>query len=179
MRALPLFGQDLKLGRDATSDDFTTPAHVVDVLHRFAGAEGIGLDPATNPTSLVKARTKIMLPDDGLAIDWRSRGLVWCNPPYSAPEPWVFKGLSTADEVAFLVKQDTATEWGRHLMSRGYVAVFFDQRLKFTLNGQRTVGANFSSMCVYRGPRATRFSSFFAELGTAVPLPALRLGRDS
>lgn len=25
--------------------------------------------------------------DDGLANDWE--GLVWCNPPYSTPEPWV------------------------------------------------------------------------------------------
>ncbi len=169
MRPLNLFGPELELGRPATTDDLTTPAHVVEVLHRFST---VGLDPCSNRTSLVRALVTVMLPDNGLAYDWRGRGLVWCNPPYSDPWPWVEKGLASADEIVYLVKQDTATKWGEHLTKRCNVLVLcHPPRLSFSLDGQGVLTANFSSAFFYRGPRPQRFAEHFGELGTPLALP--------
>ena len=37
----------------------------------------------------IPAKNHYSLKDDGLLQDWY--GLVWCNPPYSNPKPWVDK----------------------------------------------------------------------------------------
>lgn len=119
MRPLDLFEPVRELGRQPTSDDHTTPRKIVNVLDQFGE---VGLDPATNPTAHVRARTKVMLPDDGLAISWSGHGLVWCNFPYSDPLPWVKKGLAEADEILFLSSTQTGTGWGARLMRGGSAA---------------------------------------------------------
>lgn len=50
--------------------------------------------------ALVPAHKYYTMEDDGLAQDWF--GLVWCNPPYSKPSPWVDKWLSHGNGLALL-----------------------------------------------------------------------------
>lgn len=167
MRPLNLFEPVRELGRPATTDDFTTPLEIVQVLDQYGE---VGLDPATNATSHVRARRKVMLPEDGLELSWRHHGLVWCNPPYSDPLPWVKKGLGEADEIIYLLPTQTATEWGSRLMRGGKAACFLEHRVRFELDGVRQPGAQFSSMLVYAGPFRMEFAAVFAQLGTVVAL---------
>jgi hypothetical protein len=78
------------------NDVYATPRYVLDPLVRAFGR--IGLDPASHPISVVESDTAILLPEyapqivkgarrtvyaNGLHVDWRGHGLVFCNPPYS------------------------------------------------------------------------------------------------
>lgn len=185
MRPLSLFEENRELGREEVNNDLSTPPHVVAVLDAFAAesyseppmraitiSSGIGLDPCSNNTSLINARTKIMLPDNGLRANWRDHGLVWCNPPYDNPLPWVRKGLAEADEIIWLLKQDTSTEWGNNLMARAHADTLFLARVPFLRNGLPTKGGQFASAAYYFGPRVDRFIAHFSVFGPSRRLPA-------
>jgi hypothetical protein len=68
-------------------DDHYTPEDIFEALGLT-----FDLDPCA-PISggAVPARQAYSLPFDGLAASWF--GLVWVNPPYSKPSPWVDKWL--------------------------------------------------------------------------------------
>lgn len=166
-RPLDLFEPVRELGREPTTDDFTTPPEIVERLNVYGE---VGLDPATNATSFINARRKVMLPDDGLAIGWAGHGLVWCNPPYSDPLPWVKQGIEEADEAIYLLPTQTGTEWGARLLAGGTIACFYSSRVRFWLDGIRQPGAQFSSMIVGVRVDRRRFRAAFAPLGKVVLL---------
>lgn len=166
-RNLNLFEPVRELEREPTTDDFTTPLYIVDRLDVYGR---VGLDPATNATSHVKAIRRIMLPDDGLAHDWRGYGLVWCNPPYSDPLPWVKKAAREADQAIFLVPTQTAPEWGRRLLDAGNALCFVNHRIRFELDGVVQKGAMFSCMLVGIRVDLERFRYAFDLLGKVVAL---------
>lgn len=81
----------------STNDVYGTPKYILDPIVRCFGR--IGLDPASHPISVVESDTAVLLPEynpatvrgairtfygNGLHIDWRGHGLVFCNPPYSS-----------------------------------------------------------------------------------------------
>jgi len=80
-----------------TSDDYYTPKWIFDAL----GAT-FDLDVASPPGGLpfVPCRRYYTQDDDGLASPWE--GLVWMNPPYSKPAPWVEKFLRHGNGIALL-----------------------------------------------------------------------------
>jgi hypothetical protein len=45
----------------------------------------------------IPAKKHFWLEIDGLAQDWE--GLVWCNPPYSKPRPWIEKFMAHSNGV--------------------------------------------------------------------------------
>jgi phage N-6-adenine-methyltransferase len=71
--------------------------------------KGLGLtfdlDVAAPPGGVpwIPARRYFTEADDGLAQPWE--GVVWCNPPYSAPTPWC-KRFAEHDEMALLIRAD-------------------------------------------------------------------------
>jgi len=66
------------------------------------------LDPAHPPFEThVPCRKYYTVEDDGLAQDWD--GLVWLNPPYSKPAPWVEKWLNHGD--GLLLVQYSRAHW--------------------------------------------------------------------
>ena len=89
-----LFGQPQT---ELTSDDYYTPRWVFDALGlRF------DLDVASPPGGppFVPCHRYFTQEDDGLAQPWH--GLVWMNPPFSRPTPWVDRWLDHANGLALL-----------------------------------------------------------------------------
>ena len=94
-----------------TTDDVYTPPHIFERL----GLE-FDLDVCAPPGGLpwVPARRHYSVGDDGLTAPWE--GLVWMNPPYSDPAPWVKRWLAHPTGVAIVpfAKSDWFTDlWQR------------------------------------------------------------------
>ena len=79
------------------NDDLYTPPEVFDALNvQFdmdVCAPSGGLD-------WIPAKTFIDMQQDGLTSEWK--GVVWMNPPYSNPTPWVNKWLDHKNGFALL-----------------------------------------------------------------------------
>jgi len=113
------------------NDEFYTPAFIfealgleydVDVCAPFDGVPWI---PAAKHYSIA---------DDGLIQDWQ--GLVWCNPPYSKPTPWVDKFIFNANGVALV--PTSKARWFKRLWQEADGILMLDSAFKFErLDGQR------------------------------------------
>jgi hypothetical protein len=74
-------------GADPTTDQWYTPRWL---FQQMGVTFDIDVAAPTNPDHrTVPARRYYTEHDDGLTQPWT--GLVWCNPPYSHPEPWASK----------------------------------------------------------------------------------------
>lgn len=120
-------------------DSWTTPAEVIAaVLLATRGEscfEPFDVDPCSNDQSIVPASRKIALPEDGLSASWLPPAcfkplkpdqpwIVWLNPPFSDPKPWIAKARATMEEafsrdvrtmIVGIVKMDPSTEYFRML----------------------------------------------------------------
>jgi hypothetical protein len=113
----------------SASDEEYTPPEVWRIVLLSLGVEAFDLDPCSSPLATVPARRKVMLPDDGLQTDWSGK-LVWCNPPYSNPYPWVEK--LAQNRGVLLVTGDTSTVmWRDIIWERAHTVVFWYGRMRF------------------------------------------------
>lgn len=159
-----------------TSKDETwnTPAVVIDRLKK--GFAEIGLDPCDNATSITRAQISYRLDrgEDGLALSWKGRGLVFVNPPYGREiSKWASKAAKEAAqdetlEIVLLVPARVDTAWFTRLTSNCGGVCFLRGRLRF---GNATTGAPFPSAIVYHGPRLDLFIDTFKPAGALyIPL---------
>lgn len=91
--------------------------------------------------------------DDGLAQPWA--GLIWCNPPYSAPFPWC-RRYATHPEGIILLRADLSSG-GPYAAFTASDAMFVPfRRLQF-INGHGDTHGSvaFSTVLLARGPKAT------------------------
>ncbi len=108
-----------------TSDVAFTPPHIFDAL----GID-FDLDPAAPPGGVpwIPATSHYSEIDDGLLQPWH--GIVWLNPPYSNPRPWIEKLAAHGDGIA-LLPADTATGWWHDYVIGADAFVFLRGRLRF------------------------------------------------
>lgn len=80
-----------------TSDDWYTPQWIFESLNLT-----FQLDVCSPPSGVpwIPAQKYFSQKDDGLSQDWA--GLVWMNPPYSNPLPWVRKFIQHGNGVALV-----------------------------------------------------------------------------
>jgi hypothetical protein len=81
------WGQDR--AKTAQTDSRFTPLVLLDAITETLGP--IEFDPCCHPAALIKAKRKIMLPEDGLSANWSTAGLVYVNPPFSNLGAWLAK----------------------------------------------------------------------------------------
>jgi len=88
----------------ATTDDWYSPPWLFELM-----AVEFACDPASPPGGVpwIPARQHFSIEDDGLSQPWE--GLVWLNPPYSAPAPWCYKWAQHGDGVIVL-RADLSTK---------------------------------------------------------------------
>lgn len=171
-------------------NEWNTPPDFLSVVRRLDVQRRIGLDPCSNATSIVNARTSYTKRDDGLAQSWRGHGLVFVNPPYDFVDPWVAKGVAefvergmraplrrsavqshdaSRDQLLMLVTSKTDTRWFHDFALRFDRQCFVRGRLKFLRPVRRVnrVAGNgrFASLVLYAGEHGDAFETLFAPLG--------------
>lgn len=140
-----LFGVEDALDSDA----WYTPAWVFDGL----GVE-LDLDVAApaEPLPWIPAKHRYTVADDGLALPWF--GLVWCNPPYSAPTAWCRRWAEHPDGF-LLIRADLSTGGPFVAYSAASSLYVPAKRIQFVNgHGAGTGAVNFSSILLGRGATA-------------------------
>lgn len=89
--------------------------------------------------------------DDGLAQEWR--GLVWCNPPYSTPEPWADRMIEHGDGL-MLTHMPNNARWAVRAQ-RAASAVRLVQSMHFTRPNGVDQRPGYSLMLLAYGHAAT------------------------
>ena len=114
------------------NDEFYTPEFIFNALGlRYdvdvcAPAGGVPWIPANNHYSIAI---------DGLTQDWL--GMVWMNPPYSKPTPWVDKFIAHNHGVALV--PTSKARWFKRLWQEADGIVMLDNAFKFErIDGQRS-----------------------------------------
>jgi hypothetical protein len=128
------------------SDDWYTPAWIFDGL-------GITFDldvaAPDGGAPNVPARRYLTVADDGLLTPWE--GVVWCNPPYSAPTLWCRKWAAHPDG-CILIRADLSTSGPHAAWAAAHAAWLPAKRLQFESGSGKPSGAvNFSTVMLGRG----------------------------
>jgi phage N-6-adenine-methyltransferase len=91
------------------NDEMYTPAWIFEALDLTFDLD---VSAPAGGAPYVPCKKYYTIDDDGLVQDWQ--GLVWCNPPYSKPSPWVDKWLENANGIALLPLSGNS-KWFRKL----------------------------------------------------------------
>jgi phage N-6-adenine-methyltransferase len=135
--------------KDDVDDRATHPLHFAEIQERL-GLE-FTLDVAAAAHN-AKCPRYFDRKTDGLRQSWAGEA-VWCNPPYSAIEPWLIKAwaeaASTRGIVMLLPANRTEQKWWqRHVEPHrdrpgsGLRVEFLPGRMRFIKRGQLDVGPN-------------------------------------
>lgn len=133
---------------DGVDDRATHPIHFENFTERF-GEFSIDVAAAAHNTKCQRFYDRAM---DGLRQSWAGEH-VWCNPPYSAIEPWVRKAWveapGTRGIVMLLPANRTEQKWWqtqvephRDRLGGGLRVEFLPGRMRFIKAGQLDVGPN-------------------------------------
>lgn len=127
-------------------DRWQTPVEIFDALDLEFG---FYLDAAADERNALCSQY-LTEQDDALSRDWTSYGAIWCNPPYSAPPPWIRKAGEQCriqkQPVVMLLPADTSTGWfSEALQSVDEVRFVTDGRIGFINAGTGKPGKNGNS----------------------------------
>lgn len=168
-----------------THNEVMTPLSILEPVMRVLGP--IGLDPCSNPKSIVTSDTAIMLPEyapevaqfalrtvyaDGLQIVWCGHGLTWLNPPYSDPLMGLFLAKARDEaarggEVVALVPHRTANRYWPRTAGAADLKIELYDRVQHHGAKWRSP---FHQVLLYFGAR-TELALALATLGNAVIHP--------
>lgn len=164
------------------STSWCTPPKYAEALERFFSS-GIDLDPCSNIYSLVNAKIRYILPEDGLQKEWRYK-TIFVNPPYGADKErgttiknWIAKCEEAnrcydAEVVALIPVATNTRHWKDYIFGKASgICFLYDTRLKFWINGQcDDKGAPMSCAIVYWGSDVKRFIYIFSKFGAALDI---------
>ena len=172
----------MSAGRKINTQSVTwnTPSkYVIPITEFFGGV--IHLDPCSNSTSIVNAKTNYTLPIDGLKEDWNFP-TVFVNPPYgrdkernTSIKDWIAKAYNSHNihnnEIIMLIPVATNTKKKKnYIFGKSSAIVFlYDTRLKFLVDGiDDGKGAPMSCSLIYYGDNIDRFTKIFSVYGAVV-----------
>lgn len=119
---------ELDLGLEShiakTSDDYYTPPFIFESL-----GVTFDLDVAApvGGISWIPTKRYLTIADDGLATDWD--GLVWMNPPYSAPNNWIYKFVAHGNGLCLV--PTSKANWFKFIWENADGALVMQPSLKF------------------------------------------------
>ncbi len=94
-------------------DEWYTPAWIFKALQLTFDIDVCS--PLNLKHCVVPAYHRFTIKDDGLTQDWS--GLIWCNPPYSNPEPWAERMIEHGNGL-FLTSIPMNAEWAAKVWHR-------------------------------------------------------------
>jgi phage N-6-adenine-methyltransferase len=119
------------------SDEWYSPKIIFDKL----GIE-FDLDPShPNHKTDVPCKKYFTKEDDGLTQKWD--GVVWMNPPYSKPAPWVERWLTHQNGLALLPL--AKSKWFNHLMDSDAKFVLLPSTFKFNSPENKSISLMMAS----------------------------------
>ncbi len=129
------------------SDDWYTPRWIFDGMGMTFDLD---VDAPDGGAANVPARQFYTVADDGLLSDWR--GWVWCNPPYSDPQPWCRKWANHTPGGCILIRADLSTSGPFTAWNAADAAWVPSRRLQFESGAGHPSGSvNFSTILLGRG----------------------------
>jgi phage N-6-adenine-methyltransferase len=157
---------DIEQFTSQQTDEWSSPREIVEPLTEAIG--GFDLDPCSGAESSAFADETYTENDDGLRQDWE--GSVWVNPPYSEVQLWVNKAAQEvarghADQVMFLCKGDSSTNWWQSAASHADCVLAIDHRLSF---GDGENSAPFASHIFLFGDVTDALAQTLSEHGTVM-----------
>ncbi len=168
----------------STKKDWNTPIKYVNAIVSFFKEIGyeIELDPATNHNSLIPAKTKYILPVDGLNESWDFKS-IYINSPFGSDKErktnlksWIKKAYDTnknfGSEILILLPCSLNTKHFQEIIftiKNGGVCFLKDSRLRFldssNNNNEDKKGAPIGMCMVYMGLHYAVFEKIFKEFG--------------
>jgi len=159
-----------------TDKEWFTPPDLADEARTFL--RGVALDPCGAKGDFIAADKQVVLPCDGLSIDWNSYRSIWCNPPYGRSSVkgktirnWLAKCAEAArcgSEVLALVPVATnTTHWFQHIWP-SYAAICFFSAPRFKFIGAGSKGAPMAVCLIYWGADTLRFARTFGYRGNTI-----------
>lgn len=156
----------------ADTDTELTPREIWEPVLRSIGRKRFALDVCGHPDATVPCEySMVRPPHDGLHDSWGVTGVVWCNPPYSKPRPWVQRCAAHSGGAVMLLKADTSTRiWQKTIWPEATRVVFPYKRLRFhsPANPERKTTAPWPTALVFF--RLQPDDSVLAEIGHVVRL---------
>ena len=110
---------------EVTSNDYYTPKWIFDAI----GLE-FDIDVAAPLQGIpwIPAKRWFSQADDGLAQDWANQ-LVWMNPPFSKPGPWIEKFIQNGNGIALVCT--SKAKWYKTLWDKADGILTVDSAFKF------------------------------------------------
>lgn len=138
-----------------------TPEWILKICREALGVEQFDLDPCSNPTSVVNAKTEFRLPErNGLLESWDEYDTIFVNPPYgvahvhkttlleyegvwsecpekdeyytSSIDQWIDKCAATSSRIIALIPVTPETRaWRESIWDRATAICFLNKRAKF------------------------------------------------
>lgn len=133
---------------DSDGDSWFTPTWLFDQLHLTFDMDVCAPrkpEQRTCPAALYYTED-----DDGLSQEWK--GLVWCNPPYSTPEPWA-DAIIRHDNGLLLTHMPNNAKWAVRAQ-RAALAVRLIQSMHFVRPNGATQRPGYSLMLLAFGADA-------------------------
>ena len=175
-------------GRKSITEDkdWGTPCHYVDAVKNVFHGK-IDLDPCSNKSSIVNAKTEFLPENDGLKQDWNFP-TIFVNPPYGNDKKngtkirdWLKKCYEAhtkyGSEVIALVPVAVNTgHWKNYVFGKAEGVCFLaDTRLKFLIKGKdEGKGAPMACAMVYWGKNYERFFDVLIKFGAVVNISPLK-----
>jgi phage N-6-adenine-methyltransferase len=140
------------------NDEWETPRYIFDWIQSQLPFRLV-LDVAASDTNR-KCKSYYTEKQNGLSQDWKyklellsliygNKIGVWCNPPYSDPEPWVAKICEEKCYGAFLLPADASTVWFHKGVIGKAEIRFIKGRISF--DGAKKGSPKFGSMIAVYG----------------------------
>lgn len=166
-------------GRKITQNkqNWNTPTKYVNLIHKFFDND-LELDPCSNTDSIVEAKRKVILPENGLDINWVDYSSIYINPPYGrdyenkttiknwiqkAYHEWMFHNA----EILMLIPVATNTShWKQFVFGSAYICFLNDTRLVFRIgNEENNKGCPMACAMIYYGQDVDKFKNIFGNFG--------------
>jgi hypothetical protein len=150
-----------------------TPQPVLDLVYEVLGAP-VGIDPCSNPRSIVKAQRTVAPPEDGLLVPWHEYKTGYVNPPFGKTEEprWIKRPSprrSRAGEDLAVALEDGGALVRPAVRASPCMCLWGSPSStsrpdRFT----EDAGATFNTYLAYLGPRYEDFARVFSRAGRII-----------